>query len=207
MKKTLLFFLVLLSCEKKEFSSDGKPEIDSLALELNEKAINRFQNYNLGLNNEIDSLELSIIDLDSALRIEPKNSVFYSNKATILLALNRDEEVLELMQSAIKEIPSYAEGYSMIGFIYEYRKNSEKSQMWFKKALNAYDDRIEQNKFVVNSKLNKAFLYFFTDGKEAATREFEKLKNEYPDDNNVLYMGFVFDEFDKESYLREMLDK
>jgi tetratricopeptide (TPR) repeat protein len=183
------------------------PKVDSLAFKLNEAAIQRFQNYNLGLIIDKNSLQLSLDELDKALQIEPKNSVFYSNKTEVLLTLDREDEALKLMEQAVQLIPSYAEGYTFIGFINEYNGEIKEAKGWFRKASNAYDKRIQENKYVVNSKVNKAFLYFFLENEQKALQEFENLKREYPDDNNVLYMEFVFYEFDKKEFLNEILLK
>ncbi len=205
----ILYFtlIVLVSCTKSASDSKIKLAIDPVALELNEKAIERFNNYNLGLINDKDSLELSLKELSRAIQIDPKNSAFYSNKTEILLTLNREEEALKLMKEAVQLIPFYAEGYTFIGYIYEYNGKVQESQAWFQKALHAYDERIEEGKYVINSKVNKAFIYFFVENEEKALLEFEKLKEEYPDDNSVLYMEYFFYEFEKEQFLKEILRK
>lgn len=205
MRFLFCILIILVSCSKSDPDSKVKPVIGPIALELNEKAIERFNNYNLGLISDKDSLEISLEELSLALKLEPMNSDFYSNKTEILLTLNREEEVLILMKDAVQLIPSYAEGYTLIGFVNEYNGNEKESQEWFRKALHAYDERIQEEKNVINSKVNKAFIYFFIENEEKALLEFEKLKEEYPDDNNVLYMEYFFYEFEKEQFLKEIL--
>ncbi|HCI72395.1 MAG TPA: hypothetical protein DF712_12735 [Balneola sp.] len=200
-----LFLLFIVSaCDSKKVQPDNATEVDSLAVQLVNSATERYGEYIFGRIESTDSLEVSLNELDKAIEIEPTQIDFYSHKATILLALGREKQAIQILESALTINPDFAEIITRLGFINEKIGEMEIAQKWYQRALVAYDKRIEENRFVVNSKANKAFLLLFTENEETAKKAYSKLKQEYPDNNEIDYLEFVFEDFDKEEFLSEL---
>lgn len=201
----LLFLLFIISaCDSEKVQTETKPIVDSLAIQLTNSATERFGEYIFGRINSPDSLEVSLNELDKAIEIEPNLSELYTHKANILLALDRDEQAIQVLKEALFIKPDLVEVITFIGFINEKIGEKDIAQEWYQKALDAYDKRIEEERFVINSKVNKAFLLFFTGNEESAKKAFNKLKQEYSGNNDVEYLEFVFTDFDKEQFLNEL---
>ena len=199
---TFLFF----SCNTENSETEPSSEVDPVAFELNNSAMERYQHillgfYETGIN---DSLELSLEEINKAINLEPSQSNFYSNKSKILLELERDREAIRVLQKTISIEPNFAEALTTVGFIYERFGESGEAQKWFSRAINAYEKRIEEDRLVVNSKVNKVFLLLFTENKEIAMRAYKELKKEYPDDSEVEFMEQILTNFDKEEFLSEI---
>ncbi len=201
---TFLFLLFFISaCDTERVAQDSTKNNDSLAVELDNSAIDRHNNYLLGKSKSADSLKVSLAELDKAIELDSTNTRFYSNKANILLTLNRDEEAIDVLKQALSVNPNFAEMITTIGFIYERKGEKEVAQKWYQKALDVYDKRIEEEQFVINSKVNKAFLLFFTENKESAKQAFNELKQQYPKNEEVKYSEQLFTDFNKQEFLNE----
>lgn len=202
---TLLFLLFFISaCDSDKVAKESKSEVDSLAVRLSNTAMERFQNHNLGRYESTDSLEVSLMELDKAIELEPSHTRFYVNKANILLELKRDEEGIQALKQAISIDPDFTEIFTMLGFIYDREGKKEIAQEWYQKALDGYDKRIEEDRFVINSKINKVFLLLFTQDEESARKAYENLKQEYPNNSEVEFMEQFLIGFDKEEFLNEL---
>lgn len=207
MRITSIFILLLFSvsaCISQQ--ADEKPEtkIDSIAAKLNDTAMKRYQNFILGYHDNIDSLNISLTELERAIELEPSVSHFYSNKANILFLLERDSEAIQVLKDIIGFKPDFAEALAELGFIYDRKGNSKIAQEWYQKALNAYDKRIEEDLFLINSKVNKAFLLFFTEDEKSAKYAFDKLLQEYPENEEVKFSAELFTDFNKEEYINQL---
>lgn len=200
----LLFLLFVSACSSKEADQKSETEIDSLAIQLSNSAMERFQDYIFSEYGILDSLEVSLAELDKAIELEPTHTGLYSNKANILLELQRDDEAIDILIQAIDVKPEFAEILTMIGFIYERQGETDVAQEWYKKALNAYEERIAEEQYVINSKINKAFLLFFTENENSAKEALIKLLNEYPENDEVKFLAEIFIDFDKEEFLNEL---
>lgn len=199
----ILFLLLTSACDSEKISKEESNSVNPRAVELSNSAMERFQDFNLGTINNSDSLEVSLTELEKAIELEPNQIRFYSNKVSVLLTIGREDEAIEVLRKSIAINPDFAEGLSFLGFIYSKRGENETAQEWFQKASKVYNQRIEKDRFVVNSKVSKAFLLHFTEDKDAAKEAFEKVKQKYPENSEVLYSEQLFTDFDKEQFLME----
>lgn len=199
----ILFIFVVSSCDTEKLQSEAKTGVDSLAIQLSMSATERYGEYIFGRINSPDSLELSLNELDKAIEIEPNLLELYTAKVNILLELDRNEQAIEVSKEVLAIKPDQVEAMTFIGFINEKIGKNELAQEWYQRALVAYDKRIEENRFVVNSKVNKVFLLLFTENEESAKKAYFKLKKEYPENNDIDYLEFVFEDFDKQEFLNE----
>ena len=74
------------------------PATEKKASTLNALATLNFQN---------GQLQLSLIRYDEAIRLNPKEKVFFANKAGVLIKLNRYEEAIKSAEEALKLDPKY----------------------------------------------------------------------------------------------------
>ena len=200
----VVFGFSLFACNSQTEQTDGnETEVDSLAIQLNDSALEKHQNYTFGIDPDKRNLELAINELDRAIEIEPEIALYYSNKAHILLTLEKDEEAITELRKIIEFQPYNAEVLSMIGFIYERNGNQSEARNWYQRSIESYEKRITKNKHVINSEIHLAFLKFFVEDKNAAISAYSDLKDRYPESDEVLFMEDLFTEFDREKYLRE----
>jgi hypothetical protein len=68
-------------------------------------------------------------------------------------------------------------------------------------TIQEYDKRLTNDSTNILMKLNRAFLYFFTEGYERAIKEFKLLDATYPGDPGIENMRELFLSFDRKSYL------
>jgi tetratricopeptide (TPR) repeat protein len=203
----IVFGFTLFACNSHTEQTDSNEIlVDSLAIQLNDSALERYQNYAFGIDSDKKNLELAIQELDQAIEIEPEVALYYSNKAQILLAMEKDDEAIKTLQKVIEFQPYHAEILSMIGFIYERNKRNSEARNWYERSYGAYEKRIEENRYVINSKINLAFLKFFLQDEEAAITAYNDLKDRYPESDEVLFMEYLFKDFDREKFLQDLYD-
>ncbi len=118
----VLLFLFFSSCSSQEDEYKLETEVDSLVIQLSNSAMDRFHGYIFGRNESKDSLDLSLIELDKAIEIEPAQINLYTNKANILLELNRQEEAIHVFKKALTFKSDFAEIMTTIGFLYEKKR-------------------------------------------------------------------------------------
>ncbi|MEP0971319.1 MAG: hypothetical protein ABJH91_05455 [Balneola sp.] len=198
-----LFIFVISACDTEKSQSETKTGVDSLAIQLSMSATERYGEYIFGRINSPDSLELSLNELDKAIEIEPNLHELYTAKINILLELGRNEQAIEVSKEILVIKPDLVEAMTYIGFINEKIGKNDLAQEWYQRTLVAYDKRIEEDRFVVNSKANKVFLLLFTENEESAKKAYFELKKEYPENNDINYLEFVFEDFDKHEFLNE----
>lgn len=208
--KIILFIILcftLFACNSHiEQTESNETVVDSLAIQLNDSALERYQNYTFGVDTDKINLELAINELNQAIEIEPEIALYYSNKAHILLTLEKDEEATTELKKIIEFQPYHAEVLSMIGFIYERNGNQTEARNWYQRSIEVYEKRIAENKHVINSEIHLAFLKFFVEDEKAAITAYSDLKDRYPESDEVLFMEDLFTDFDREKYLREFHD-
>lgn len=198
-----LFIFLISACDTEKLQKETKTRVDSLAIQLSMSATERYREYVFGRIKSPDSLELSLNELDKAIEIEPDLEELYTAKINILLELDRNEEAIEVSKEVLVVKPDLVEAMTFIGFINEKIGKNDLAQEWYQRALVAYDKRIEEDRFVVNSKVNKVFLLLFTENEESAKKAYLELKKEYPENNDIDYLEFVFEDFDKQEFLNE----
>ena len=203
----IIFCFTLFACNSHtEQTESNQTVVDSLAIQLNDSALERYQNYSFGIDPDLKNLELAIKELDQAIEIEPEVAIYYSNKAHILLAMDKDDEAIKTLKKVIEFQPDHAEILSAIGFIYEKNENKSEARNWYERSFEAYEKRVEENRYVTNSKIHLAFLKFFLQDEEAAITAYYELKDQYPESDEVLFMEDLFTDFNREKFLNEFHD-
>lgn len=207
MKLTLAIILILITvsvCDVEKAETDSAPGVDSLAVHLANSATERFGEYIFGRIDSPDSLEVSLNELDRAIEIEPELTELYTHKANILLALNQDKQAIHVLKKVLEIEPNFVEAITLIGFINEKNGEKEIAKEWLQRAIEGYNERIEEDEFVMNSKVNKVFIHIFLEDEEIAKNSLEKLNQEYPNDSQIEYLEQLLHNFDKELFLNEL---
>lgn len=206
MKNSLFIILIFFSfaCNSQSDVSQQRTEIDSLALQLNDAAFEKYRNYVSGIDRDKRNLETAVVELDQAIDLEPEVALFYSTKSHILLTLGKHEEAIAELKKIIAFQPYNAEELSMIGFIYERYDNPIEARKWYEKSIEAYEMRIADDVSVINSELHLAFLKFFVEDERVAIRTYHDLKESYPSSDQVLFMERLFTDFDRDRFLQEL---
>ena len=180
-------------------------EFDPIAVSINDIAMQKYQDYILGYREDEEVLDTVLFELNRAIDIDSSNYVFYTNKATVLSLLNRDENAIKALEKATKIKPNFAENLMYLGLLNESIGADSIANSWYSQAIKAYDERIENDQSIVSNKINRAYLLFFTEGKERALKAFEIVKLEHPDSEEVIFMEPLFKEFDRKEALNNFL--
>lgn len=205
----IIFFIsFLLSCNSNsDFQETEQKIVDSVAIQLNDSAMKRYQDYVFGKDESISNLEVAIEELNQAIEIEPEVANFYSNRSQLLLLLGKNDEAIEALKKILTFKPDFAEGIESIGYIYEITDNYSEAQKWYQKAIEAYEQRIKEDRYLINSKLAIVHLLFFTENAESALQAYNELKQEYPESEEIQFAEPFFKEFDREKFLRDFQGK
>ncbi|HAH51242.1 MAG TPA: hypothetical protein DCL80_08235 [Balneola sp.] len=202
--KKIIFFLVALSMSCKSDNNKAN-EFDPIAVSINDIAMQKYQDYILGYREDEEVLDTVLFELNRAIDIDSSNYVFYTNKATVLSLLNQDNNAIKALEKATKIKPNFAENLMYLGLLNESIGADSIANSWYSQAIKAYDERIENDQSIVSNKINRAYLLFFTEGKERALKAFEIVKLEHPDSEEVIFMEPLFKEFDRKEALNNFL--
>ena len=202
--KKIIFFLVALSMSCKSDNNKAN-EFDPIAVSINDIAMQKYQDYILGYREDEEVLDTVLFELNRAIDIDSSNYVFYTNKATVLSLLNQDTNAIKALEKATKIKPNFAENLMYLGLLNESIGADSIANSWYSQAIKAYDERIENDQSIVSNKINRAYLLFFTEGKERALKAFEIVKLEHPDSEEVIFMEPLFKEFDRKEALNNFL--
>ena len=180
-------------------------EFDPIAVSINDIAMQKYQDYILGYREDEEVLDTVLFELNRAIDIDSSNYVFYTNKDTVLSLLNQDNNAIKALEKATKIKPNFAENLMYLGLLNESIGADSIANSWYSQAIKAYDERIENDQSIVSNKINRAYLLFFTEGKERALKAFEIVKLEHPDSEEVIFMEPLFKEFDRKEALNNFL--
>lgn len=149
-------------------------------------------------------LEKAINYFKKAIEININNEAAYTNMVTVLCILERYREALKVLEKSTKRKANFAEGYTYQGFILEKLEILDSSQIMYQKAISAYDERIKKSRNL-NDEINRAFLLFFTKGKEEALKEIDNIIKNNPNNEYALNMQPAFENFNRKEFIEENL--
>lgn len=194
----ILFFYSCSSTEKDSYQSINPQAIElnnQVALILQEESLFRgvFPN---------DSLLNKALDLvNQAIEYDSSYALAYSNKATVLCRLGHYNEAIASLEQASALKPNYAEVIQAQGFIYEKLGQIDYASDKYQEAIIAFDNRLKKDPKNVQFMTGKAFLLLFTEGKDFALAEINKIIDQYPDNNTALIMKETISLFNREEFI------
>ncbi len=173
------------------------------ALELNNKAVNFIGN----AAHSYDSIKGSFYDsaliyLNEALQVDSLYITAYTNKAQVLRNKGQLKESIDVLEKVESIKPGFVEVIMGQGLVYEKMGNMSQAHKKYNEALEAYKARLEDNPDPVKVKLDIAFLYIFLEDKHRGMNELEFLKDEYPDDQQIIAMEGYLKGFNKEEFIK-----
>jgi len=173
----------------------------TIAIEYQKESIDLF--YAISGNLEPDK-EKAIEKIDIAIRLAPKNYLFYVTKADMLLKLDKYHDAINELQKIEKFKDDYAEGYMSQGMIYDFLELHDSALFQYNKALDSYNLKIDEYKENVDSQtyleMNRLFVFILLNDSIIATNEYNRLRLKYPG-NPVLEN---LKDLDKERIIQEM---
>jgi tetratricopeptide (TPR) repeat protein len=162
----------------------------AVAIDIQRDAIKLYQ---------IGDSQKAIEKINLAIKLAPRNYLFYATKAQILESQHNYRDAINEIQKIYSFKDDYAEGYVTIGLNYERLEFPDSANLFYIDALNTYNARIEKYSSdrdrLYSEKVNRAFVYALLKDSVKSKSEFKLLKAEYPE-----YQGMIeeIESFDKE---------
>ena len=133
-------------------SYDNVIEICKLALKINNKNPNAWNNIGIVLYEQERNFEKAIKCYDKAIQIDPNHFTSLNNKGVALVALNRYDEALKCYDESLSIEPNYIEAWNNKGSLYELKDQSDE-------AIKCYDKAIKVDPKFANAWFNKGNLF------------------------------------------------
>ncbi|HEY5370691.1 MAG TPA: hypothetical protein VIJ75_17030 [Hanamia sp.] len=198
----ILYFLLLASgsCNSQHISSKVVDKDRSEATALNNEALR------ISLNNPCnkDSIQKSIKLLEEAIKLDDSCYMCYSNKAQMFCDFKMYDEAIKVLNRYLDKFSDKFNFEELKGFIFERKGNIDSALITYLHAIKNYDLKIQSDSNDINSQLNRAFLFFFTEGDNKAKMEYEKIYEKYPNNEQVKFMKDIFFSFNRKSYINDL---
>ncbi|MFB6344133.1 hypothetical protein ACE1ET_20610 [Saccharicrinis sp. FJH62] len=167
----------------------------SIAIDIQEKAIELKEN---GKNED------AIKKINLAIRLSPKNYLFYVTKANFLESQKEYRKAIEEYDKINRFKKNYAEGFLKTGIDFEKIGYQDSAKLRYTKALEAYNCRIQDyandKEKLYSELLNRACVYLLIEDTLQAEKEFKNLERTYPE------YRIMITEFLKIKNRKELLD-
>ena len=191
--------MVLASCDSGTLSESVG--VDPEAKSLNDKAMEQYSQLVFkSLYESKTELEDVLDMLNQAIAIDDDYALAYSNKASVLVKMQRYEEAIETLDQASKLKSDFAEVICLQGFYYEKIGDFSSAKEKYKSAAQAYDNRIAVSN-QLQDKVSRAFLFLFIKGKSAALNEIDSLQMKHPENQLIIGMRNTIIQFDRDTYI------
>ena len=201
MKKICNVFLLinLFACNAQNKKIE-KPTYKAEAVKLNNLAMDI---YSRNLENK-DSIRTSINLLSRAIKINSTYYLAYSNKADLLCDLGNYSQADSLLDTILTINPHLVTVKTLKAFILEKSGHLPEATILYNKVLTDYTQKLKTDSTNVSLMLNRAFIYFFTDGYEKGIKEYNVISSRYPDNKQVMNMKESFISFERKKYIDDL---
>lgn len=157
----------------------------AIAIEIQKEAVNTLSN--TSSQSDIDE---AIKRINLAIKLAPRNYLFYASKAQILQSQKKYREAIHEFEKIHKFKDDYAEGYIAIGMNYEKIGMSDSAKYFYNISLDSYNSRIKKysrdRERVCSEKINRAYVYALLGDTIHSRREFDQIKIDYPDNIDII---------------------
>jgi tetratricopeptide (TPR) repeat protein len=212
-KSVLLYFgcIIIASCCRPNNTSSLKQDGDTVkskkerAIALTTIATDLCSSISvLRTSNDSMTLKLAICYLDSAISIEPDYYMAYTQKAMVLCKLSLRFDAINTLQIIVSKKPTYAEGLTMQGFIYEKLGDTLRAKSKYLQALQTYEKRDKKSsKLQYLDELNITMLTMFLYGQEKALKTVSKTKpSDSEEEQLVQFQKQLITNFSKDDFLK-----
>jgi tetratricopeptide (TPR) repeat protein len=135
--------------------------------------------------------------LDRAIKVDKTYKTAYSNELSYLCQLGERERALQTVNQIIDFGTMLGDWKLMKGHILERMDRHDEADQAYREALTEFEKDINTKPNDVKSQLGKAQVMLFLRGKDAGIMEYNKIKEQYPDNKLVLNMRQEFYDFNK----------
>ncbi|WP_289056256.1 hypothetical protein [Carboxylicivirga marina] len=148
----------------------------SIAIDIQKEAIDL---------NQIGYFDRAMDKIDLAIRLAPRNYLFYATKAQFLEAQRKYSKAIIQFKKISEFKENYAEGFVAIGMNYERLEMTDSAKIAYNSALRSYNYRIQKydkdRESLYGERLNRGFVYALLGDTASAKLEFDLLKSDYPE--------------------------
>ena len=210
-----LIFTIIFSACSDNIKNDEKNVVNLISKEqknVNPSAI-IFNNdamaiYSKNMFNPLPKVRLefekALEMMDKAIELDGDYILFYANKATILIKLERYNEAIESLGKISNIDSNYVESISLQGFIYEKLGENDNAYKKYQEAIDVYNYQLTQNPKNIEIKVNKIFIKMFLEGKEFAQLDIDSLSNAHPENESIDFMKETIKYFDRKNYIQNL---
>jgi len=210
-----LIFTIIFSACSDNIKNDEKNVVNLISKEqknVNPSAI-IFNNdamaiYSKNMFNPLPKVRLefekALEMMDKAIELDGDYILFYANKATILIKLERYNEAIESLGKISNIDSNYVESISLQGFIYEKLGENDNAYKKYQEAIDVYNYQLTQNPKNIEIKVNKIFIKMFLEGKEFAQLVIDSLSNAHPENESIDFMKETIKYFDRKNYIQNL---
>lgn len=206
---SLIIINSLLSCEQKKseikenniIKSTVSVEDKQISVASNNEAMNIYTKVLFNKDTLRKNQAKIILLLDKAISSDPFNEMAYANKANVLMKLNNYDSAINVLKKAI-ELNKDNENFVMISaFIHEKTGDINKANLYYKKAIEIYDEKLKRNPDNIPYLTGKIFAQNLIGGEKFALKEINKLIEDKPENQFLLQMKTVISNFDRKKYI------
>ena len=175
------------------------------AVELNNKALELMMKDPFARTVDTTTYEQAIKLLNSALELDKRNSIIYSNSHDAFVKLGRFEEALETLKMATSNIEYFAEGFMGMGMIYEHLNEQELARKNFNNAIENFKLRSKEGtrEQRIHANCEIAFARAYLTDKQDALNELNSLLAEHPNNQEIQMYLELLRTFDKDQFIAE----
>ncbi len=212
MDKRILFLIILVisSCsdaekKSKQVDSANKHQPDSNAVRLNNKAISFIGKVSSFNGDSLNNLlyDSALIYYNQAIELDSLYLMAYTNKARVLQRRGLLEPALEILYKVQTIRPNFAEVIMGQGFLYEKMGSLELADKKYREALEAFENRLEDDPENDKAQSDIAFLYIFLENENIAIDEIQSFIRKNPESEQLKMTEGIINNFDREKFIKE----
>ena len=136
-----------------------------------------------------------------AISLDPKNVNLYENIVKTYFKINYFTQAISMLKKIQLLDSNNIEAISAEGFILERIGEKENANEKYKIALEKYENKANKDYGVL---INESLLIMLLNGKDAALKHLQIIKNKYPNENVLLYES-NFKKFNRSSFIQDCM--
>jgi tetratricopeptide (TPR) repeat protein len=175
------------------------------AVELNNQALDLMMKDPFARTVDTATYEQAIELLNSALKLDKRNSIIYSNRHDAFVKLGRYDDALETLKMATSNIEHFAEGFMGLGMLYEHLNEPKLARKNFNSAIENFklrgEDGNREQRIHANCEI--AFAKAYLTDKQDALDELNALLAEHPNNQEIQMYIELLRTFDKDKFIAE----
>lgn len=199
---TLIITGAFLGCNPEvSYSKLSSQQQKEIAIQKNDAAVKLFQQFML--INGSDSLFYQALDsVNTAIKYDSAYARAYHNKASMLAEVDSTKAAIRVLDQLVKIDSTQIMAITLQGFFYEQIGDSLKAHAKYLEAIVAYEQRIKNNPEDVNAKVERAFLFLFTDSKNKALKEINKVIQDHPESQAAIIRKESIQNFNRREFIK-----